>query len=108
MSIYSSILSSQMKRSTFQPKQQGAAVSSPPKGLEKRLSSSEFPLSFQSPMSAILPCEYEPIAVSRRSLHMSNWTVCGASGATGFGHSLQQLTIYLLSSKSSSPQRNQE
>src|SRR5882724_5691676 len=108
MSIYSSFLSSQMKLSSFRPQKQGAAVSNPPKGLEKRLSSSEFPLSFQSRISAILPCEYEPIAMSRRSLHMSNWIVCSAIGVIGSARSLQQLTIYLRSSKSSSPQRNQE
>ena len=107
-----------MKRNLLRRQYQGVAVSlgavasakaaSPPKGLEKRLSSSEFPLSFQSPMSAILACEYEPIAMSRRSLHMSNWIVCDAIGVIGLALSLQQLTIYFLSSKSSSPQRNQE
>src|ERR1700730_3541873 len=100
MSIYNSTLSPQMKRSSLHGQNP----------LQRKLSvfSTRFPLSFQSPTLAILPCEYERIAMLRRSLHMSNLIVCATIGAIGLDRSLRQLTICLLSSKSSSPQRNQE
>src|SRR5436305_2509477 len=71
-------------------------------------SPTRFPLAYQSPISAILPCQYEPIVMLRKSRRMRSWTDSAANGATDLARFLRQLTIYLLLSKSSSPQRNQE
>src|SRR5437660_3107063 len=84
-----------MKRSSCNNQETAAllaklfGVSSPPRHSQK----SGFRLSFQSSMSATLPCEYEPTAILRKSPRMSNWTDCATTGAIASGRSLRQLTI---------------
>src|SRR5207249_8041559 len=80
MLIYDSILSSPIKRNLLrQHRLQETLPSSP----------TRFQPSFRSPMSATLPCASERTGILRKSLRMSNWIVCDATGGIASARSLR-------------------
>src|SRR5438552_17330180 len=87
MLIYDSILSSPIKRNLLRQHR-----------LQETLPSSltRFQPSFRSPMSATLPCPSERTWILRKSLRMSNWIVCDATGGFASAPSLPHITIYFL------------